>query len=204
MENQQKLIYENLEHNLAYGMNHLWHTPIYLGKIENNELLTEVCQEILSCYNFEAPPSDISNSDILETDSAILKRFKNEVVMPAFSNYLKNEFNLNLDNHKCWTRSWLAGPKSGYQINVHNHSGSPFVAVFYLLCDDHSGGSLTMMDPRGNANRGYETPIKETFANKIYSPVSGEFVIMPGYVYHTTDTFLGHMRLAMPVDLFIK
>jgi hypothetical protein len=87
---------------------------------------------------------------------------------------------------------------------VHNHAGSPISSVFYLMNEEQqAGGELVLMDPRHNANRGYQEQFKPMFENQYYAPKSGEFTMFPGFVYHHTLPFKGKIRLAMPVDLFL-
>ena len=101
-------------------------------------------------------------------------------------------------------RSWITGTRNGYMIPAHNHSGASVSAVFYLMCEeDNQGGELVAIDPRTNANRGYKDEFKPLFANLVYTPQSGEYLMFPSYLYHHTNVFTGSLRLAMPVDLFL-
>jgi hypothetical protein len=185
------------------GYNHLWPTDILLGDI-NDDILNDVCQEIFSEIDLESPPSDFQQLDILDSDSPVFQKFKDQVVWPAFDKYLKDhQINLN-DFPDRKIRSWIAGAYRGYMIPAHNHSGSSLSAVFYLLCgDQNKGGELVLVDSRSNANRGYKDQFKPWFENKTYLPKTGEYIIFPSHVYHHTLPFTGSMRLAMPVDLFL-
>ena len=188
---------------MNFGFNEMWATPIYKGIIENKNLLENFCNSIIINENLDQPPNDFEKYDILDDGPEIMQEFKNTVVYPAFKDYLKF-FQIDLDKRKNFRfRSWLCGCRHGYHIPVHNHTGSQFSGVFYLFCDEDKGGELILLDPRTNANRGYEADFKHHFANKIYKPKSGEFLIFPGFLYHQTVPFAGSMRLAMPVDLFL-
>jgi hypothetical protein len=186
------------------GFNELWVTPVYRGTIGNKTLLDDVCESILVNEHLDTPPSDFQKYDILNDGPEILQTFREEVVYPAFKEFLKY-FQINLDEYNnIQFRSWLGGCKNGYHIPVHNHSGSQISGVFYLLCDEEEkGGELFLIDPRSNANRGYDNNFKSYFSNKIYKPKSGEFLIFPGFLYHQTVPFTGNLRLSMPVDLFL-
>lgn len=193
-----------LPQNLTIGLNNLWKTPLYYGNIEDESLLNRVCQDILSRYNLLRPPSELNDETNILDSSDTLIQFKKQIVDSAFNQYLYQAYNVTLDQFEEYSyKSWIAGSKSGYSINLHNHSGSQFAAVFYLACENEQGGTLTMSDPRVNANRGYDIPFKRDFANVDFSPSTGSYIIMPSYVYHYTDTFKGALRLAMPVDLFL-
>jgi len=188
---------------LNQGLNQLWTTPVYYGKIDNQKILNKASQFILENFNLLKPPSDFDEVNILES-SATMIEFKNQIVEPAFEEYLNLSFNLSLKQFEDYNyKSWIAGSKKGYSIYLHNHSGSQFAAVFYLLCEADQGGTLTMADPRVNANRGYNIPFTSEFSNVDMNPTSGSYVIMPSYVYHYTDMFQGSLRLAIPVDLFL-
>lgn len=186
------------------GFNEAWPTTLYLGEVNNDSLLDRVCETILTETNIIQPPGDFQNFDILSDGSAVFQEFRDTVVWPAFAKYLKH-WNIDLNEFsKRRIRSWITGSQSGYMIPVHNHSGASISAVFYLLCEDQTaGGELLLMDPRHNANRGYDASFKPLFENINYLPKSGEFVLFPGFVYHHTIPFRGKIRLAMPVDLFL-
>lgn len=193
-----------LPQQLNSDLNILWSTPVYQGEIDNTELLNQVCQDILGRYDLTTPPSEFKDDTNVLYESDILISFKNKIVEPAFEKYLNQAYNVSLNQFEDYSyKSWLAGSRKGYSINLHNHSGSQFAAVFYLACDDSKDGILTMADPRGNANRAYDVPFKRDFANITFQPYTGSFIIMPSYVFHYTDTFQGTLRLAMPVDLFL-
>jgi hypothetical protein len=191
--------------SLSYGINSLWPTNVMLAKIEHQELLDEVCNCILTNYDFNSMPSDfMKDFDILRDGGEALRDFKKLVVEPLFDSYFKNTFGIGIEKFTSRRyRSWLAGPHSGYYIATHNHSGASVSAVFYLMCDTTAkGGELLMLDPRTNANRGYIDELKHVFDPVSYTPKSGEAVLFPSYLYHQTTPFLGSVRLAMPVDFF--
>jgi hypothetical protein len=190
---------------LNNGYNKLWPTTVLLDKITNDNLLNNVIQTILQEVNLDVPVSDFQDFDILQDGPNTLQEFRDAVVIPAFKNYLKHH-NIDLNEFPNFKlRSWIAGAKDGYMIPLHNHSGAAFSAVFYLMCDDvGKGGELMLVDPRTNANRGYNIEeYKKEFSQQTYMPSSGEFVIFPGFLYHYTLPFTGSLRLAMPVDLFL-
>ena len=185
------------------GFNDLWPTTIYLGKIEK-DINNQLCENLFSEVNFDTLYNDFQKLDILNSEPEIYKNFKNNVVWPAFTNYL-NYIDIDINkfpNRKI--RSWITGVYNGYMIPAHNHSGSILSAVFYIMCEENDkGGELVLLDSRMNANRGYKEEFKKLFENKLYSPKSAEYVIFPSHVYHHTIPFSGNIRLAIPVDLFL-
>jgi len=181
------------------GLHNLWPTTILVETVDVDEAL----HTILSTCDLRNPPREDKNFDILR-DIPTLKNFRDNVVVPTFAVYLKEVFNLEIDQIEYSLRSWLAGTSGGYMIPVHNHSGAMISAVFYLMCDETDvGGELYLIDPRSNANRGYTDSLRKIFDPKIYIPKSGEAIVFPSFLYHQTLPFTGKLRLAMPVDFFI-
>jgi hypothetical protein len=181
------------------GLHNLWPTTILIETVD----VAEAAQTILATCDLRNPPKEDKNFDILR-DVPGLKNFRDNVVIPTFAVYLKEVFNLEIEQMEYSLRSWLAGISGGYMIPVHNHSGAMVSAVFYLMCDEvGAGGELYLIDPRANANRGYTDSLRKIFAPELYTPKSGEAIVFPSFLYHQTLPFTGKMRLAMPVDLFI-
>jgi len=185
------------------GYNSLWPTDVYLGTIDEQPL-DSVCQTIFSELDLEKPTSDFQGFDLLEDGPAVFQEFRDQIVWPAFEQYLKDH-NIDLKEFSDRKlRSWITGVYKGYMIPAHNHSGASISAVFYLLCGDQDkGGELVLLDSRSNANRGYKDQFKSWFENKIYLPKTGEYLMFPSHVYHHTLPFTGSIRLAIPVDLFL-
>ena len=64
-------------------------------------------------------------------------------------------------------------------MDIHNHSGAPFVSVIYLLAEEQDqGGQLVMYDPRTNANRGFATELQHLFSPIEHTPQSGDVLIL--------------------------
>lgn len=188
---------------LNEGLNHLWPTVVMKDSIKDESLLEKVSNEIFTLYDLENPPNDIREDNIFDSDSEILKTFKSDVVVPAFSRYMKDVFDLNINDyphHKM--RAWIAGYSQGYYMANHNHSGSHFSAVFYLMAETHdNGGTIVFEDPRVNANRGYPQELQKFFKPKEFQPKSGDFVVFPCYLYHWVTPYRNRFRLAIPIDL---
>ena len=143
--------------------------------------------------------ANVSGDNIL--DDPFLKDFKTFIVS-CFSNYCEN-FNIDLKNKDYDLRAWITGYGTNYAMPKHNHSGSHLSGVFYLLCEEKTGGNIVLHDPRTNANRGYIDEFQSMFEKVRYTPTSGDVLIFPSFLYHNVETFNGKMRLAMPVDLTI-
>ena len=71
--------------------------------------------------------------------------------------------------------------------------------------EQDQGGELVIHDPRVNANRGFDlNKFKHFFSPIEHTPSTGDVLIMPGYVYHSVRQFHSSLRMAVPVDIFIK
>jgi hypothetical protein len=185
------------------GFNSLWPTDLYLGSVNDTNLLDRVTQDIILSTDLDQPSSDFQSFDILSDGPSSLQEFRDTVVIPNFLDYLKH-VNVKVNTDDIRVKSWITGTRNQYMIPIHNHSGASLSAVYYFICEEHDkGGELVLVDPRTNANRGYVDSFKPMFENKLYKPSSGEFVIFPSFLYHHTIPYLGKLRLAMPVDLFL-
>ena len=185
------------------GLNDLWPTKVMVSEITNKDILENVTNDIIKNY-VSNPPNDFQKFDVLKDGGESFKDFQKHVVEPIFNQYLKEVYNIQLEQcGKYSFNSWLASPKFGYTIGAHNHSGSSLSAVFYIFCEEpHKGGELVLMDPRTNANRGYPDQMNDIFSEKLYTPKTGQGVIFPSFLYHHTRLFTGNLRIAMPVDFF--
>lgn len=190
---------------LNSGINDLWPTKIYKGLMEG-EVFEKALNHILMNEDLENPKGEFQSYDILNDGPQEMQEFRDKIVYPAFEEYVQSlGLDVDLNGYEdSRLRSWITGTKYGYMIPAHNHSGAHFSAIFYLVCTEQDkGGELVLIDPRANANRGFKNEFKPLFANELFSPKSGEFLIFPSFVYHHTNVFFGNTRLAMPVDLFL-
>jgi len=171
---------------------HLWSTPIHRGTFDPTELLTWALTE-----------GDIANRDletrhhIFEEDVPALQNFK-ELAVGHIGEYLKAAFNLSYDDFSdIHVSSWIGGTREDYQQAPHNHPNTQVTAVYYLMAED---GDLILMDPRSGANRGYPEVFKNHFYHKKLTPVSGNFIIFPSYVWHAVQA-AESTRLRMVVEM---
>lgn len=188
------------------GINTLWPTNVLYGKIEDQAELATLVAELLSLFDIRNPPGDFGDASIFDTESEVLDNFKNNIVLPAFNNYLQEVYNLKLDDfgyHK--VKSWITGGSPNYNLANHNHSGSQLTAVFYLMAEStDKGGKLVLVDPRSNANRGYPPKLRSIYNNIEFQPTTGDYLIFPSFLYHYVNTYYApSLRLCVPVDLFL-
>lgn len=184
---------------LKLGVNNCWATPIYKTSI-TKEQCDSLIQSVMLCEDIDKPQSDFSDSTL--TDRIPLLK---QVAYEKYSEFFKTAFDLNLKDFNYEFKSWLTGSKGNYYMDLHNHSGAPWVAVFYILSEEtDKGGDFVAYDPRANANRGFTDKFKFMFNPIEFIPTTGDVVIMPGFVYHSVRPYNSSLRLAIPVDLFIE
>ena len=184
---------------LKLGVNNSWATPIYKTSITQDEC-TSLLNEVMKTENIVKPQSDFSDGSL--TDRIPLLKTLADV---KYTEFFKEALGMDLNDFEYDFKSWLTGSTNGYNMDIHNHSGAPFAAVFYLLAEEQDqGGELVMYDPRTNANRGFHSKFKHFFSPIEYTPTTGDVLIMPGYVYHSVRQFYSSLRMAVPVDIFFQ
>ena len=186
---------------LKNGINNLWPTPVYKAKI-NNALCDKMLNFILQQENdFQEYANGRKN--LFYVDDPSIQEFRQEVVK-IFSEYFDKALGKNLEEFNTSYKAWATGKPGTYSMATHNHSGSPFVSVFYIYAEEKDlGGELVLNDPRSNANRGYTEDFQEPFRALKYKPVTGDVLVFPGYLYHAVNPFMSNLRIAVPVDLFL-
>lgn len=183
---------------LNAGLNKAWSTPIYKTLID-----PQVCDQITTCVlsteDVTKPHGDWT-SNLIET-APLLK----EVAIEKYRDFFRDVYNFDLDTIDFSLKAWLTGTTNGYSMAAHNHSGSQFVSVFYVMAEEQdSGGEIVLQDPRFNANRGFMKPFIDDFAPIEHLPKTGDVLIFPGYVYHYVKQYSSQLRLAIPVDIFLS
>jgi hypothetical protein len=186
---------------LKEGINNLWPTPIYKTTIDQT-----TCDSVLNFLMTEVNLEDylLGGENLLQVDNPVIKEFQKEV-HNIFSYYFKNVLDKNLETYNASYKAWVTGKPGKYNMQVHNHSGSPFISVFYIYVQDEkeSGGELILNDPRTNANRGYTEDFQYIFESLKHKPITGDVLVFPGYVYHAVNPFMSNLRIAVPVDLLL-
>lgn len=184
---------------LKSGLNNCWATPIYKTSI-SDEQCQELIQQVMMYQNIDKPQSDFDSTSL--TDSIPLLK---ELAYEKYKEFFSVTFDYDIDEFNFKFKSWLTGSKGNYYMDLHNHSGSPWVAVFYVLAEEtDKGGDFVAYDPRVNANRGFHDKFKHMFEPIEFLPQTGDVIIMPGFVYHAVRNYTSSLRLALPVDLFIE
>jgi len=187
---------------LNKGLNNLWPTPVLYDKIEPSvyeKVLNQAMQMDLSL-----PPSDFENGWYNDH----LKVLEGTVILPMMDSYMKEAFGVSVYDYKSWRmKKWLTGShpthQTGYAMQPHNHMGAKISAVLYLLAEGDETGSIVFVDPRTNANRGYDEHFSKHFDFLKHEPKSGDIVIFPSFLWHYVYPTFSNLRLAMPMDLYL-
>jgi hypothetical protein len=71
------------------------------------------------------------------------------------------------------------------------------------MCEENNkGGTLELLDPRPNVNRGYNSEFANLFPRETMTPNSGDIIVFPSFIFHNTNLFVGKRRIALGVDLY--
>lgn len=181
-----------------------WETTIELSNVQDESITDKLLEYILSNYDLNNPPSDSDNNDLFVDNNVYIQKFKNEIVVPKFNNYILKNYGVDVSKTYNKFKSWITGSKEGYYMSSHNHSGSQFTGVFYIFVKNPElSGPIILTDPRYNANRGYDSRFQHSFSPFMHHPKSGDFIIFPSYLYHQVGVSQSNMRIAIPIDMFI-
>lgn len=179
-------------------MNLAWPTQIYKTSI-NSDICGQIATQILSIEDVLKPQGDWTSN--LIDRIPLLK----EVATEKYTLFFQDVYDFDLNSIEFSLKAWLTGTTSGYNMATHNHSGSQYVSVFYIMAEEEtSGGELVLQDPRFNANRGFMKPFIDDFLPIEHLPKTGDVLIFPGYVYHYVKQYSSQLRLAIPVDIFLN
>jgi hypothetical protein len=187
----------------------LWPTEVMLSKIPSN-IVDDLVSELLVNVDVSSLPGDVSDGNLNTNEyldrMPVLKNFYKTVVPELLTNYCKQVHEYELKSGQYTLKSWINNGSGRYSLGFHNHSGAQLSAVLYLISEetDRKGGQIRFHDPRFNANRGLVSKFKEKHNDFVVAPMSGDFIIMPSYLYHSVTPFHGITRLVMPIDIFIN
>lgn len=191
--------------NIENGLNLLYPTPLYKTTMDE-ELRQEMVDWYMTTPDVHSELHDdyeLVRNNIFIREDEIISRFKNHV-NKKFQEFFEHALGDNMDGYEHYYVGWITR-SSGYgSMPTHNHSGAHFVSVFYLYSDANDTSNIVLQDPRFNANRGYLPKHQEYFANIEFTPSSGDVIIFPAYLYHYVKPSNSSLRIACPVDVYIK
>lgn len=187
------------------GLNICWPTFIQVGNVDNATLINSLADQIISTYDLNVGPNDLGWADMIYDSDKTITKFREEVVIPNFEEYLNKVYETSLKNYPNYRlRSWIASYKDGLGMVSHSHSGSQIGSVYYLMAENNAqGGEIVFTDPRGNSHRGYDDHFQKFFNTEIHMPSTGDYLIFPSYTFHHVQGYTSRLRIAMPIDLYL-
>ena len=135
------------------GLHNMWPTTVLVETVD----VTEAVQVILSTCDLVNPPSDFQNFDILR-DIPGLATFRDSVVIPAFSTYIKEKLG---GKHRRMPKEWLEpifeqAKKIGVTEMIPSTMGEPLIykhfAHFVELCYKYNI-QMNLTTPIGNSQK---------------------------------------------------
>lgn len=129
-----------------------------------------------------------------------LRTFVEEQLIPRMMQFAWDQFNYEplIDN---WV-GWVRNSSDGHGTPLHHHASAHVSALYYL---EGTEGFLTIVDPRGLASRGYPYDvINNHFRPYKHKPQRGGLIIFPSYLQHYVQDHVSGLRLAIPIDVFLK
>ena len=176
-----------------------WSTPIEVGDFS----IEGLADHILLNYNMSDPPAD-NNYNIFNDESKPISDLK-QIAYDNFAAYINRCYGVDITKiYKHEMKAWITGHGDHYSMAQHNHMGSWFSSVYYVLAEEQDkGGEIVFGDPRSNANRGYDTRFAKHFEPFQLTPKTGQFVNFPSFVYHHVNRYYSKFRIAIPIDLYL-
>lgn len=186
------------------GMNLLYPTPVQYTTMQNESICQQLVDALMVNVNLAEPTKEKLGENLLDLDLPEIAEWVQHEVYPAFDQYLFATTGRHISDFYGYKfKSWLTGTQGNYHLILHNHSGSHYSGVFYLLAEESTqGGQLVFSDPRSNANRGYDFG-REQFDYTHIQPRTGDVYIFPSFLYHFVMPYAGTLRLCVPVDLYL-
>lgn len=178
-----------------------WTTVVEIHRLDDQVDLGQVFNEALIAWHSSGGNMLDQSPVVFGPETPQLTALKAHLDRLALA-YLKQHWQVELPPEALYSQAWLRYTHEDRDLDIHNHNGAHLTGVFYIEASD---GDLVLADPRHGAGRGYPTAITETqFSNFHYHPRSGEFVLFPSYVYHHALMSPTALRMAMPIDFFIR
>jgi hypothetical protein len=179
---------------LRFGFNQIYPTNVYYDRIWGEKKLNEIVGEILSLYDVNSV--EMGEQNLFVSTSKIIRECKIDIV-EHFDYYLRNHFyRYESSNYTKIVNGWIS---SNGDISKHNHAGSHFTGVFFLMADNKD--SIGFTDPRTNANRGYPRELQFAHDDLVFTPNSGDCLIFPSFLYHYVKANTDKLKLCVAVDL---
>lgn len=163
--------------SLNAGKNNLYPTTVQLEKIE-------IHQEYIDAALLNTVHPDLTHE-----------------VTQSFNRYIQTILpEYRLSDWKYKINSWINRFNQS-SMDYHTHHGAMISSVVYLI-NEGDGGEITFYDPKHFAARGYDLKFRSLFDPIVYSPLAGEILTFPSYLYHSVKSTDG-LRISIPFDLYL-
>ena len=170
----------------------LWPTKISKFKWNDEYCLGNVVNDVILKF-----PDGVGDDEKPDIDEYPELEPAHQFITTCVDEFLKEHFPKQATFSFNW---WVHVYKQGATHHIHNHLGSQFTGILYLATPP-VGGELVLHDPRGNANRGYNTNLNHMFDPVVLQPEAGDLFIFPSFVWHNVET-VKDLRICMPFDVW--
>lgn len=187
---------------LEYGVNPLWATPVRLGNLLKERVVSPKLHEWLERFAADpaltsAPPTNYFNHKKGSSRYRLsvfdspgypeLRRIK-RILIDRVDAYVKELFVNPIPQHDKFALFWfvIQHPNSfDDTVRPHYHSAGEVAVVYYLSAPADGSGTIVLFDPRGTIERGFDAlPRHENVIG--YAPRRGDILLFPRYVMHYT------------------
>lgn len=132
---------------------------------------------------------------------AYLLDLRDRCITPKVLEYIRDEFGMNLAPQDVDILSQCVCIQDGADLEHHIHAMSSLTVVMYPV---DAASRLVLVDPRGNAARGYPSYISRGhFGNYRITPKAGDVYIIPSYILHSVNAVRDELRLSFVNDYFL-
>lgn len=177
-----------------------WSTPIYRSNLNDPafvQSLLDLSEEILAVKPTLEEYGTASVFDELwqQGDHRVIRLF--DEVRTHTNQFLRTTPSVH--RLSCTTKLQMCVLQPGQVTGYHGHDYSFLTGIVYLT-PQNTG--LILHDPRMNAARGFPDQFRQQFEDVTIVPESGDVVIFPSYVYHSTMVHNGMQpRVVMPFNV---
>ena len=128
-------------------------------------------------------------------------KLRDEIITPAVLAYVNDIFDFEYDPSNLVVHTKGLTLRDNDYVGAHFHSAASFTTIFYPA---NSQAKLMLIDPRGNACRGYPRGVrKKHFDDIIIDPMAGDLYILPSYIAHQVTPVKSEFRTSLINDYFL-
>lgn len=176
-----------------------WVTNVGITSIKGRYDPDKVIAEILTNPEFNRGLDTLNSCNAESTP--YISKIVQELITPLAIEYSSVEFKIP-PPEIAYTDTWGVILTDGRGMEGHHHSAAALTAVLYLT---DAGGDIVFSDPRGAACRAYPGYIrKASFNNWRYTPMEGDVLLFPNYIYHYVEGGKQGFRVSLPTAYHLQ